>query len=251
MPSRWIHRYQLKPAPLNGWWPSIISVARRSSTLGKARTPSNGRGFDALTPVHWTDGHASPCRKFRDNAVRLQLHTLAYNLANFMRTTGFAEGGGALVIDDATGEAGQDWRQGREPRSVCHFPTGGGCGAKGAVPKNPPPHRWAAAGPYAAMTAAHPVASRSPDRTGVCGAGRSAPSQCEKVPGRAFDRQIGPTRKGDRNADCRIRTGFDVNRRYCYATRDREWSSGKSRLSSIRRRGRKWEKPLMASAFWT
>jgi len=26
------------------------------------------------------------CRKFRDNAVRLQLHALAYNLANFMRT---------------------------------------------------------------------------------------------------------------------------------------------------------------------
>ncbi len=25
-------------------------------------------------------------RKFRDNAVRLQLHALAYNLANFMRT---------------------------------------------------------------------------------------------------------------------------------------------------------------------
>ncbi len=26
------------------------------------------------------------CRKFRDNAVRLQLHAQAYNLANFMRT---------------------------------------------------------------------------------------------------------------------------------------------------------------------
>ena len=26
------------------------------------------------------------CRKFRDNAVRLQFHALAYNLANFMRT---------------------------------------------------------------------------------------------------------------------------------------------------------------------
>ena len=26
------------------------------------------------------------CHKFRDNAVRLQLHALAYNLANFMRT---------------------------------------------------------------------------------------------------------------------------------------------------------------------
>ena len=26
------------------------------------------------------------CRKFRDNAVRLKLHALAYNLANFIRT---------------------------------------------------------------------------------------------------------------------------------------------------------------------
>jgi hypothetical protein len=31
------------------------------------------------------------CRKFRDNAVRLQLHALAYNLANFMRTLALPE----------------------------------------------------------------------------------------------------------------------------------------------------------------
>jgi hypothetical protein len=37
----------------------------------------------------WPSGHsrlAVSCRKFRDNEVRLQLHALAYNLANFMRT---------------------------------------------------------------------------------------------------------------------------------------------------------------------
>ena len=33
--------------------------------------------------IKWT---RLSCRKFRDNAVRLQLHSLAYNLANFMRT---------------------------------------------------------------------------------------------------------------------------------------------------------------------
>jgi hypothetical protein len=33
----------------------------------------------------------------------------------------------------------------------------------------------------AAMTAAYPAASRLPDRTGVCGAGRSVPSECEIV----------------------------------------------------------------------
>ena len=33
--------------------------------------------------IKWT---RLSCRKFCDNAVRLQLHALAYNLANFMRT---------------------------------------------------------------------------------------------------------------------------------------------------------------------
>ncbi len=32
--------------------------------------------------IKWT---RLSCRKFRDNAVRLQLHALAYNLGNFMR----------------------------------------------------------------------------------------------------------------------------------------------------------------------
>jgi hypothetical protein len=31
------------------------------------------------------------CRAFKDNAVRLQLHTLAYNLANFMRALALPE----------------------------------------------------------------------------------------------------------------------------------------------------------------
>ena len=50
--------------------------------------------------------------------------------------TGFAEGGGALVADDATREAGEDWCQGREPWPVYHFPTGGGCRAEKLVPEN-------------------------------------------------------------------------------------------------------------------
>jgi len=32
------------------------------------------------------DASRVSCRKFRNNEVRLQLHALAYNLANFMRT---------------------------------------------------------------------------------------------------------------------------------------------------------------------
>ncbi len=38
--------------------------------------------------IRWT---RFSCRKFRNNAVRLQLHALAYNLANFMRTLALPE----------------------------------------------------------------------------------------------------------------------------------------------------------------
>ncbi len=58
----------------------------------KARTRSTGHGFDALTPVRWTDGHVSPCHRFRNNAVRLQLHALAYNLGTFLRTLALPQG---------------------------------------------------------------------------------------------------------------------------------------------------------------
>jgi len=38
-----------------------------------------------MLPVY-PDKRGKPCRKFRANEVRLQLHALAHNLANFMRT---------------------------------------------------------------------------------------------------------------------------------------------------------------------
>ena len=38
--------------------------------------------------IKWT---RLSCRKFRNNEVRLQLHVLAYNLANFMRTLALPE----------------------------------------------------------------------------------------------------------------------------------------------------------------
>ena len=46
--------------------------------------------------IKWT---RLSCRKFRHNAVRLQLHALAYNLGNFMRT---------LVLPDAV----EQWSSG-------------------------------------------------------------------------------------------------------------------------------------------
>ena len=68
-----------------------MAGARRSRISRKARTRSTGRGFDALAPVHWTDGRVSPCHGFRNNEMRLQPHALAYNLGNFLRTLALPE----------------------------------------------------------------------------------------------------------------------------------------------------------------
>jgi hypothetical protein len=53
--------------------------------------------------IKWT---RLSCRTFVANAVRLQLHALAYNLGKVMRTAGNAEGGGALVANQPAREAG-------------------------------------------------------------------------------------------------------------------------------------------------
>ena len=57
----------------------------------------------------------------------------------FHAHAGSAEGGRALVIDDAAGEIGEDRSESGQPRAVRHFPTGRGCRPKKLVPKNPEP----------------------------------------------------------------------------------------------------------------
>ena len=76
----------------------------------------NGRGTaeqwirEGKNALRWT---RLSCRSFQDNAVRLQLFALAYNLANFLRTLALPRRGRALVADHAAREAGQDRRQDR------------------------------------------------------------------------------------------------------------------------------------------
>ena len=96
----------------------------------------NGRGTaeqyikEGKNAINWT---RLSCHSFRNNEVRLQLHALAYNLANFMRTLASAEGGRALVVDHAAGEAGEDRREGGQSRAVRHLPTSGGRRPKSPV----------------------------------------------------------------------------------------------------------------------
>ena len=64
--------------------------------------------------IKWT---RLSCRSFAANAIRLQLHALAYNLSNFV---GDAEDRGAVVADQPAREADQDRRQGRQRHGFFH-----------------------------------------------------------------------------------------------------------------------------------
>ena len=88
--------------------------------------------------IKWT---RLSCRKFRDNAVRLQLHALAYNLANFMRTLALPKEVEHWSLTHAAGEVGEDRCQGGQPWPLRHVPIGRGGGAEGTVPENPEPDR--------------------------------------------------------------------------------------------------------------
>jgi len=63
------------------------------------------------------------------------------------------------------------------------------------------------------------------------GDGEPCARQHRRCPGRPFDRQIGSAKRGDRYADCRIRTGFAVKSHIFYAPGDGKWLSGESRLT--------------------
>jgi hypothetical protein len=66
------------------------------------------------------------CHSFAANAVRLQLHALAYNLGNFLRTLATPEPMKGLVADEPEGETDQDRREGRQPRPLCRLSDGRG-----------------------------------------------------------------------------------------------------------------------------
>ena len=84
------------------------------------------------------------------------------------------------------------------------------------------------------MTAADPVASRLLDRTGVYGAGRSAPSQCEMVTGPSFSLANQPDQ--ERTTAYRDSSGSDARSDAHCATivGDCEEPSGESQLNSFR-----------------
>ena len=88
--------------------------------------------------IKWT---RLSCCSFAANAVRLQLHALAYNLANFMRTLALPEAVKQWSLTSLREEKPhQDRREGCELWPLRHLPDGRGRGAEGIVPGHSTAH---------------------------------------------------------------------------------------------------------------
>jgi hypothetical protein len=96
----------------------------------------NGRGTaeqwikEGKHAIKWT---RLSCATFRANAVRLQLHALAYNLANVLRTLalpGEVERSSLTTLREKVVKIGA---KGDRPRPLRDLPDGGGGGAERAV----------------------------------------------------------------------------------------------------------------------
>jgi hypothetical protein len=81
--------------------------------------------------INWT---RLSCRTFAANAVRLQLHALAYNLGNFLRTLATPEPIKEWSMTSLKEKTDQDWREGRQPRTLRRLPDGRGGHSAANVP---------------------------------------------------------------------------------------------------------------------
>jgi hypothetical protein len=105
----------------------------------------NGRGTaeqwikEGKNAINWT---RLSCHGFRNNEVRLQLHVLAYNMGNFLRTLALPEAVEHWSLTTLREKTGQDWCQSRRSRPVRHVPIGRGGGAERLVPEDPAANRW-------------------------------------------------------------------------------------------------------------
>ena len=83
--------WRIRGQNLRRWYPTIGQIFR---TLDRSVGIYNQRGTaeqhikEGKNAITWT---RLSCTRFAANAVRLQLHALAYNLANFLRTLALPE----------------------------------------------------------------------------------------------------------------------------------------------------------------
>ena len=137
----------------------------------------NGRGTaeqwikEGKLALRWT---RLSCRAFQDNAVRLQLFALAYNLANFLRSLALPNEVAQWSLTTVREKlvkacpcGGGDRRADRAPRAVHGLPAGGGGSAAGAVRGDPAAHR-PAAGAARASGVTRPSSALAEPRGELC-----------------------------------------------------------------------------------
>jgi DDE family transposase len=80
--------------------------------------------------IKWT---RLSCRTFAANAVRLQLHALAYNLGNFMGTLALTKTAEPWSLTSLREKLIKIGAKGLQPRPLHHLPNGRGCGVAADV----------------------------------------------------------------------------------------------------------------------
>jgi hypothetical protein len=144
-PRRVVAKVEWHPGELYPRVGFIVMNLRRSARRVVAFY--NGRGTaeqyikEGKNAVKWT---RLSCTTFRGNAVRLQLHALAYNLANFLRTLalpGEVERWSLTSLREKVVKIGS---QGDRPRALRDLPDGGGGGPARTVRAHPRSNREAA-----------------------------------------------------------------------------------------------------------
>jgi hypothetical protein len=142
-----LKRCALRPditAPTHG---TLCSSPSRRDIKARFRASISGLMPASQTPrsmsfSEWSGSSMrSGCqRTFAAVTVRLQLHALADNLGNFLRTLATPEPDQGLVADKLEGKADQDRREGRQPRPLCRLPDGRGRHPTANVPGDSAAH---------------------------------------------------------------------------------------------------------------
>ena len=123
--------------PASWFLASVLIVTNLSRPTKRVVAFYNHRGTaeqhikEGKNAINWT---RLSCRKFRNNAVRLQLHAWP-TIGQLHEDTGFAEGGGALVDDDVARQAGEDRGQGCPTWPLRYVPIGSRWLCRGTIRK--------------------------------------------------------------------------------------------------------------------
>lgn len=130
-----------------GYRIDVIKFARPDERHNLARRAENAVAFynkrgtceqyikEGEGAINWT---RLSCRSFAANAVRLQLHALAYNIGNFSRTLATPQPIKGWTLTTLKEKQIKIGARCREPRPLRRFPDGGGRYSEGLVRADSP-----------------------------------------------------------------------------------------------------------------